>query len=462
MTTAGMRFISKVADTGDADAFKRFDLRPEHFPSEDEQKMAKYISDYAARNKGRGPSPEELATEFNTFADEYYAEVRASFDEMASEIKNTWAERAFLRGMQGEGVFNYRELNEKYSGLDFVRKMREALERIEAQADTSKSIGHNLAQAGALAKEEYDRREKGESFRCWKTPFESLNKEIGGLYTGDIYGILGESGRGKSYLIAALVDELLRQGATVLVKTYELMAYVWMARLISIATARDEAMTDIRTKRKIGISNRGILSGSLDNPSKEILYEMLSNIDAYYRGELILQGKMDEHTTYTLDALDRELSMHKNIDVVVLDPFENLDDVWSGKNVNKTTGGAAATAAKRFELLMAKHKVMGIFAVQAEVEYTKEEEKQMREGQRELRLPTRKQVKTTKQLLNICTNLFTFDNVDGNARLGAAKGRNGGEDFYVDLIAMLDYGVLREVPSGEAVAQQFNADTSIF
>ncbi len=38
--------------------------------------------------------------------------------------------------------------------------------------------------------------------------------------------------------------------------------------------------------------------------------------------------------------------------------------------------------------------------------------------------------------------------------LGIEKGRNGGEDFTLQLLALFDYGVLTEMPTGaESVAQ---------
>ena len=40
--------------------------------------------------------------------------------------------------------------------------------------------------------------------------------------------------------------------------------------------------------------------------------------------------------------------------------------------------------------------------------------------------------------------------------LGIAKGRNGGEDFQLELLSRLDYGVLREFNSGEGSAAQFD------
>jgi hypothetical protein len=156
--------------------------------------------------------------------------------------------------------------------------------------------------------------------------------------------------------------------------------------------------------------------------------------------------------------LEQELRSNPDIDIVVVDPFNNVSDVY-GRNVNKTAGGAAEQAARRFEQIIGQFDVVGLTTVQATVENTQKDKEKIRAGKRELKLPTRDQVKTTKAILEVSSNLFSFDNVDGVARIGTEKGRNGGEGFYVDLIAMLDYGVLREAPSGEAVRQQF---TNVF
>lgn len=461
MGNSGIRFISKMTNEKDAGPLKRYDLKPEHFESDEEREWVRYIMEYAKRNRGRAPSAEEMAAEFgNTFADAYVADVPATFESLAREIKSDWAEREFVRCMKGAGsVFRYNELFEKYRGVDLVKKLADHLERIIAEGDLTMQIGHTLGQLSELAKREYIEREEGKSFKCWGTPFESLNKEIGGLYTGGCYGVLAESGRGKSYLICKFADSLLRQGATILWKSYELEWYVIVSRLASIATAVDGAFVDQETKQKIGIANRAILRGDLDPASRKTFFDLMDRLEEYYPGRLFLQAKMDEHITYTLDDLERELSLYPEIDVLIVDPFENFEDVYAGRNVNKVAGGAAAAAAKRFENIVAKHKVVGIYAVQAELEYTKEEKEKIRAGMRELKLPTRDQVKTTKQLLNIATNLFSFDNVNGHARIGTDKGRHGGEGFYVDLIANLDHGVLEEPPGGERVRDQF---TDIF
>ena len=151
-----------------------------------------------------------------------------------------------------------------------------------------------------------------------------------------------------------------------------------------------------------------------------------------------MQAKGDAELTRSLDELDQELAERPDIDVLVVDPIYGFSDTY-GKNSNKTAGGAAEQMARRFETLVGVHNVVGIYAVEA----TTDKKATGDDEARELRLPDRDKVKTSKALLEVATVLFAFDSVDGRARLGIEKGRDGGEDFTLELVAMLDYGVLR-------------------
>nr|WGD74978.1 DnaB-like helicase C-terminal domain-containing protein [Bacillus subtilis] len=199
------------------------------------------------------------------------------------------------------------------------------------------AIGRTLTDIKDSFRDEYKKREEGRSFRIYNTPFETLNKEITGWFTGDIYGIMGESGRGKTYLICLILDSLLRQGANCLVKSFEVKEYVFIARLISIATAVDGLLID-KIGRKVGLPNKAILAGKLEDVVRDKFFEVLDVLDSYYPGTLYFQGKSGRELTRTLSDLERELSTGK-IDAVFLDPFYGLADVY-GKNVNKTAGGA--------------------------------------------------------------------------------------------------------------------------
>ncbi|ATO50985.1 DNA helicase [Brevibacillus laterosporus DSM 25] len=440
----GESFLSKVIDTNDTGALLRYDIRAEHFPTEAERKAYRFIKDYADSNGGQAPDYRTVVAECAGFT--YMPEVGDSFEYMAKKIRNDAGKvrlHSFLTG---------RDVSDKFTELpteEFAAWLVERVEEVQVSVQTKKSIGRSLDELSDEMREEYNKRKEGKSFRLWKTPFNVLNEAIGGLFTGDIYGIMAESGRGKSYLIIVLIDELLRQGATVLVKSFELKAFLWVSRLLSVATARDEAFVDERTNQSVGLPNKEILAGKLEGEVESYFFEMLTRLNEYYPGKLVLQAKGDRDLTRSLTELERELKLRPDIDVVVVDPFYGISDVY-GSNANKTTGGAAEQAARKFERIVGENDVVGIYAVQATVE-----KKTREEGDREIKLPTRDQVKTTKALLDIATNLFSFDSADGNAQLGIEKGRNGAEDLTVDLIALMDYGVLRELPSVEAAADQF-------
>ncbi|WP_340028939.1 AAA family ATPase [Paenibacillus sp. FSL H7-0940] len=377
----------------------------------------------------------------------YLPEVTDSFEYLAGELKDASGKRDFAE------YINSPAFEQSYETLPteaFINSLTDRLARIKMETRTGvlEKVGNSFSDLAVMFGHEYEQRKLGKSFKLWRTPFESLNEEIGGLYSGDVYGIMAESGRGKTYLSAAIIDALLRQGANVLVKSYEVKWYSWMARLLSIATAHEEVLTDERGV-KVGVPNKGLLSGALDGDIESYVLEFATKINDYYPGNLILQAKGDGELTRTLDELDRELTEHPEIDVVVIDPFYGLADVY-GQNSNKTTGGAAEQAARRLEAIIGAHDVVGIYTIQANTEKQETEDGAVRE----IKLPKRDQVKTTKAVLEIATNLFVFDAVNGLGKIGIEKGRNGGEGIVIELLALMDYGVLRE-PDKRTQAGQF-------
>jgi len=449
MPNYGEQLLSKVVDENAVTSLVRFGITRDHFQTEVERKAYEFIQQYATENGGDAPSYATLVREIADFT--YTPAVTDSFEFLSRKI----ADGAGKRKLQD--FFN-RDVSALFDGNDtetFVSLLKERLEsiRMETTGTNVRSIGRTFDELRTDFREEYDKRKAGKSFKLWKTPFPTLNDTIGGLYSGDVYGIMAESGRGKTYLSEVIVDELLRQGANVLGKTYEVKAFPWLARLISIITAREGALTSEELAAKVGLPNKAILSGNLEQIAAGIepyFYEVVDALNRYYPGKLYLQAKADKVLTRSLADLDRELYAQPDIDAVVIDAFYNLADCY-GRNANKTAGGAAEEAARKFEQIVGAHDVVGIYTVQAHTERQETEDG----GHREIKLPKRDQMKTTKALLEITTNLFTFDAVNGNGRIGVDKGRNGGEGFTLDLIALMDYGVLRELPKGAEAARQF-------
>ncbi len=441
-------FLNKIIDEdGDVSAIKKYNISKDDMYSDIDKNTLEFIEKYAEENGGKAPSYAVVADSVEGF--EYIPGVTDSYSYLARQIKDYSATMKVVE-LFDTGAFE-RNLSEM-GGHDFVNKwLPSAIESIKMRTSVREDVGNTLTDIKKSVKEEYLKREIGESFTKWNTPFSLLDKEISGLFSGDVYGIIAESGRGKTYLICKFVDSLLRQGANVLLKSFEMKEYILIARLISIATAKDEVFLD-EVGRKVGLPNHQILTGNLEGATREQFMSLLDRLDSYYKGNLYLQSKSDAGLTRSLDELESELQ-NADIDVVVLDPFYGLSDVY-GRNQNRTTGGAAEQAATRFENIVGDNDVVGIYAVQATVEKKETSE----DGTRELNLPTRDQVKTSKRLLDIATNLISFDSLEkeGRAMLGIEKGRNGGEDFQLELTALFDYGVLEELAVGDNAMEGFD------
>ncbi|MCD9024367.1 DnaB-like helicase C-terminal domain-containing protein [Cohnella silvisoli] len=442
--------ISKIVDANDIPALDRFGIQREHLLTETERKSYDFLRKYSAENQGNAPSYAVLIQNVPDFV--YIPNVTDSYEYLSRQIKESYGKRSigeFLNDGSGEIARKYAEIGKTATLDEFISLLTGKFSEITIGTNVPVSPGKSLLEISQEFRAEYEKRKAGKSFKLWRTPFASLNESIGGLYSGDIYGIMAESGRGKTYLSEVITDELLRQGARVLVKSYEVKSYPWVSRLISIITAREGAVSHADIAQKVGLPNKAILSGNLEGDIETYFFDVLAALNEYYPGTLYLQAKSDAGLTRTLADLDRELHMTE-LDAVIIDAFYNLDDCY-GRNANKTAGGAAEQAARKLERIIGEHDVVGIYTVQAHTERQETEEGE----HRTLKLPQRDQMKTTKALLEITTNLFTFDAVNGNGRLGVDKGRNGGEGFTVELVALMDYGVLRELPTGTEAAAQF-------
>src|SRR5690625_3987407 len=354
-------FLNKVIEENDVAALARHNVNEGDMHTDTDRNTLRFIEDYAQQNGGKAPSYAVVADSVEGF--EYVPEVSDSYAYLARNIKDFSAQKAVVDWFE-TGEFE-RKLNE-LGGKEFIEKwLPSALESVKMRTRVREHVGKTLEEIKESVKDEYLKREIGESFTRWKTPFSLLDKEISGLFSGDVYGIIAESGRGKTYLICKIVDSLLRQGANVLMKSFEMKEYILVARLISIATAKDELFLD-EVGRKVGLPNHQILTGNLEGATREQFMELLDKLDTYYNGNIYLQAKSDAGLTRSLDELESELQ-NADIDVVVLDPFYGLSDVY-GRNQNKTTGGAAEQAATRFENIVGDYDVVGIYAVQATVE----------------------------------------------------------------------------------------------
>lgn len=258
----GTLLISKAIEANDPNALLRFNVSEADFQTQGERKAFRYVMDYAEKYRGQAPTAEMVANEVPDFQPDF--NIEASYDYLAQNLKNQAAERDFIEVVNGkvdpetQKQIKSSEFTERFEQAQktgdmqsFAEWLTSLGESLKMRTNVRNETGRTLADIKESFRDEYMKREEGRSFRIYKTPFETLNKEITGWFTGDIYGIMGESGRGKTYLICLILDSLLRQGANCLVKSFEVKEYVFIARLISIATAVDGLLLD-KIGRKVG------------------------------------------------------------------------------------------------------------------------------------------------------------------------------------------------------------------
>ena len=441
----GVLLISKVVDANDPKAFQRLGITAQDLPTEAERKAFQFIEEYSQQNRGQAPSYASLVAEVPEFADEYVPEVLDSYEYLVRKIKDEAAGRMVAELIP--------QLAEKYNagagGKELLEDLREGYEKAIIRTSVRDKIGTDVKKDVDKFLAEYDRRKSGESFRVWKSKFSAIGEYV----SSNLYTVFGKSGRGKS--ITTLEDAIYaaQQGANVLIWAMEMGWYEILVRLfVSISGEEGVASEMINgVNMDVGFDSRDVRLGQLAPEYETAFRFFVETINDRLAGNIIIRAVDDEDfADRSLNELAKDIEQSK-ADYVVIDPFYYLH---YEKNTSKTTGGDAANTSMRLRALAGRTSTVIIAITQAD-ETSQEEDD---DGNRELELPERKDVKKTKQLLEDAYLLIGVDTdyKQGRGIVGVFKGRDGGEGNVSDLIYLPQYGVVKEIELGENAVSQFN------
>jgi len=199
-----------------------------------------------------------------------------------------------------------------------------------------------------------------------------------------------------------------------------------------------------------GFDSRDLRHGKLSPDFEKKFREFLASINAIIPGRLIVRAVDDEDfVRRNLRQLEADV-IETKADVVLIDPFYYLD---YEKNTSRTAGGDAAETSIKLRRLAGRTKAVVFAITQADEVDGKTDD----DGERELRLPERSEVKKTKQLLEDAALLIAVDTNSEQRRglIGINKGRDGGEGEQAEILYLPQIGVIREMETGEAAAAQF-------
>jgi replicative DNA helicase len=445
--------LSKAIDDNNVQGLTKYGITAKDCATEGDRQTLRFILDYAEKNRGQAPGYAVVTAECPDFV--YTPMVGDSYEFLAREIKKHSAKVQFAELVNGKGdkpgLFGIKF--DELDGNSFLEWLQSEVESIKMGTSVLSKIGTDIKKDAESFLEEYRKRKAGESFKIWRSKFAGINEQIGGYLSGNMYTWHGRSGRGKSVFTMEEAIEAAAQGANVLVWAMEMSRFEWMARAYSSISARTgivNANID-GVDYEAGFENKALLTGKLSDEF-EAGFEVF--ILQMAEGEH-LPGNITLRAADDVDFFNRDIKqleadiLATKADVVVVDPIYLMD---YEANTSKVAGGDVANTSKRIRRLAGlTGAVIHVITQADEVKDDRDDE-----GNRELRPPKRAEIKKTKAVLEDAANVFGIDTLDGAGIIEIGKGRNGGEGTQVEVLYLPNFGIVREVETGAAVANQFD------
>lgn len=436
----GTSLLSKVIEANDPAALLRYGLTRKDFQTAGEREAFEYISSYAEKNGNQAPTAEMVATEVPTFQPEF--SIEAPFEYLAQKTKGAAAFNDFAKTAESELAERFNRAQENGNPQEFFDWLTEVAERSKIRTSVRKTVGTNVVNDVDKFRAEYEKRKAGESFRIWNSKFPALNAAIGGYVSSNMYVVYGKSGRGKSAITLEEVIHCAIQGANVLIWSMEMGWFEVLVRIyVSLSGDQGVSLTEIDGQQmEAGFDSRDVRQGKLSEEFEAGFMEFIETLNTIIDGDITVRAVDDkDFDSRSLRDLKADIEQTK-ADVVMIDPFYYLD---YESNSNKTTGGAAADTSKKMRRLAGTMDVV-IFAItQAGEDDATEDE----DGNREIKLPKRKDVKKTSSLLEDAAVLIPVDTNarEGRGLIGVNKGRDGGEDEVVEIVYLPQVGLIKQV-----------------
>lgn len=440
--------LNKVVEDGTTTPLTRHNITIADMHSDVDRATYRFIEEYAEQNGGKAPSYLVVTAEVEGF--EYYPEVSDSYTYLVGKLKSYKATKSVVDMFQSGEV--QRKLNEMPGDKFLSDYLLPALETVKQDTAIRRSVGTDIKRDGSLFLDEYFDRKAGRSFKIWKSKFSLINDQISGYFSGNMYTWYARSGRGKSIITSEEAIEAAFQGANVLVWALEMSRFEWMARAYSTISARVSGSTEIidGINYEVGFDSLQMLGGKLSEGYEEGLRQFIEKL----AGGEILEGNITLRAADDPEFIKRDVKqleadiIETKADVVLIDPIYLMD---FEQNTSRTAGGDVANTSKKLRRLAGTENVVIHIVTQAEEVKDDTDE----DGVREIRPPKRAEIKKTKSVLEDAANTFGIDTLNGEGIIEIGKGRNGGEGTQVHLLFLPNYGIVRQMETGEAAANDF-------
>ena len=354
------------------------------------------------------PDKRTVINKYKTF--EYVEDVQDTFEYLVKELKLLTAKRKlFVALKQAE-----KDFNNKLSIEDTITTLKRNVDNIYTKNISNNNL-FNLKDKSRLHL--YD----NPLFKLKvATPFNTINKSIGSMESGDYVLFTAFTNRGKSWVACKFGIEALKQGCTVLHYAPEIQRHKLEYRLDTILN---------------GFNNRNLNNSSLEE-------------ETYKEYKRYIEGfKYDNYYIRTMENMDNlDLNQIESdiktigADFVIIDGFILMNH---GKADSKRN--SYSDTSRSLRKLFVKAGVIGLVLHQVSGKDEKENNKKGDNGIRILKPPDLHQYSETIALIQDATTIMTYDRVDATARIKLVKAKSDTTDTEVDLIIDYNKGVIEEM-----------------
>jgi len=374
------------------------------------------------------PSADTVMVAIDDFTMRY--NITDSYEYLTKQLKSYNIKTKIQNLLNNNGSDYFNEID----GKEWVEWFNKESNKIVDKVDYRTKVGTSLTDEYGKFYDEYFRRKNGESLKVWSSAFSSMPD----YFSSNMYAHYGRSGRGKSMLSVCVEGcHSALQGATVLIWSLEMSLYEILCRMIAYLKFRERSITETISEQLKGFETNKLLKGDLNDIEEEELKGFLQRLNQQIKGKIIIRANDDED--FNLRSCDELLSDIKqvNADVVFIDPIYLMD---YEANTSKVAGGDVASTSKRLRRICGNTKTVFHIITQAD-EIIDDKDS---DGNREIRVPKRSEVKKTKSILEDCTNLIGIDTNLSKFRIELNKGRNGGEGDFIEGIYLPYAGIIYE------------------
>jgi replicative DNA helicase len=324
------QIISKVLDEKNFYVTRQFNINENDFGTQ--RPVYEFVRDYV-KEYGETPDYRTVVGKFEKF--DYQPEVNDTFPYMCKALKSAVSKRKSFELLQKEAGKNFKTMD----GTAFINWMVDEALAIQKVANSSSSVGTNIAINGAERKEWYKDSKENRSFSFIPTPYPSLTQWLGGGFElGDYILLMAFTNRGKSWIGSQIGQTAWRNNFGVLHYSPELSKKQQTYRFETL----DGHYNNVDLRR-----------GQLENEDEYMEY--LDGFNEKNEAPYIVKTMEDLPDGLSCEVIEADLQMNPNIKMVIIDGF-NLMVHGKGSNLRNNM----TTTSRRLRQIFGRHEVAGL------------------------------------------------------------------------------------------------------